>query len=503
MLAKKLQNIVIVGGGTAGWMTASALSRFLQGQGVHIRLIESEDLGVIGVGEATVPMIQSFNEMLGIDEVEFIKKTSGSFKLGIDFQHWGKLNHRFFHPFGDFGETIEGLAPHHHWLKLKMMGDKTPIGDYSFSTVAAYDNRYAPPPSDKRLSVAAYKYAYHFDAILYAKLLRDYSLAAGVKRTESKILHTKLREADGFIQSVIMENGEEISGDLFIDCSGFAGLLIEKALKTGYVDWSHWLPCNRAIAAPCELGGEFSPYTRSTAREAGWQWRIPLQHRVGNGYVYSNHFINETEAESVFVKSLEGKILAEPRLLKFVTGHRKKSWNKNCVAIGLSAGFIEPLESSGLQLIQTAIIRLISFFPDNSFDPVLVNEFNRITQNEYEGIRDFIVAHYCLGERDDAELWKYCRTMELPDSLTHRLELFKSCGNISLVAEDSYREPSWVAILVGLNLIPKRYDPFVDRINDDVLIRVMKQRREEIKKIASTMPSHSRYVAEVCPAKPF
>lgn len=503
MVINKLQNIVIVGGGTAGWMTASALSRFLQGQEVSVRLIESEDLGVVGVGEATVPLIQDFNGMLGIDEVEFIKKTRGSFKLGIDFKNWGKLNNRFFHPFGDFGETLEGLAPHHHWLKLKMMGDKTPIGDYSFSTVAAYDNRFAPPPSDKRLAVASYKYAYHFDATLYAKLLREYSEAAGVQRIESKILSAKLRKSDGFIESIVLDSGEEISGDLFIDCSGFTGLLIEKALKTGYVDWSHWLPCNRAIAAPCELKSDFSPYTRSTAREAGWQWRIPLQHRVGNGYVYSNNFIEDAAVESIFLQSLEGALLAEPKLLKFVAGHRKKSWNKNCVAIGLAAGFLEPLESSGIQLIQTAVTRLISFFPDKSFDPVIIDEFNRITQNEYDGIRDFLIAHYCLGERDDAELWKYCRTMELPDSLKHRLELFRSCGNISLVAEDSYREPSWVSILVGLNLMPKRYDPFVDRISDDVLVAVMKRRREEIKKIVSTMPTHHRYVAEVCPAKLF
>ena len=503
MNENKLQSIVIVGGGTAGWMTASALSKFLSGQNVKIRLIESEELGTIGVGEATVPMIQNFNGILGIDEVEFVKKTCASFKLGIDFRSWGKLNNRFFHPFGDFGENVEGVPPHHHWLKLKMMGDETPIGDYSFSTVAAHENRFAPPPSDKRLAVAAYKYAYHFDAILYAKLLREYSEAAGVQRTEGKISNAKLRASDGFISSVVLESGEKIYGDLFIDCSGFQGLLIEKTLKTGYVDWSRWLPCNRAIAAPCELKGHFSPYTRSTAHEAGWQWRIPLQHRVGNGYVYSNNFIDDATAEAKFIESLEGPVLARPRLLKFVTGHRKRYWNKNCVAIGLAAGFLEPLESSSIQLIQTAIIRLISFFPDKNFDPVIINEFNRITQNEYDGIRDFLIAHYCLGERDDAELWKYCRAMELPDSLKGRIELFKSCGNISLFAEDSYREPSWVSIFMGLGLTPKRYDPFVDRVSDKVLVAGMKHRREEIRKIVSTMPLHSRYIAEVCPAKSF
>lgn len=499
MSMNPLRSIVIVGGGTAGWMAAAALARFLQDQPISVRLIESEEIGTVGVGEATVPMIQIFNEMLGINELEFIKYTRATFKLGIQFRDWGKLGNRYFHAFGDFGESINGIAPHHYWLKLKKLGDTNPIGDYSFPTVASQFNRFAPPPTQGHaaMAIAGYKYAYHFDAALYAGFLRKYSEQRGVIRQEGKVIDVKLCNDNGFIESICMDTEESISADFFIDCTGFRGRLIEQALQTGYQNWSHWLPCNSAVVAPCALAETLSPYTISTAREAGWQWRIPLQHRVGNGYVYSTEFTSDQHAESCFRRALEGDLLADPRVLRFVTGHRKKFWNKNCLALGLSAGFLEPLESSSIQLIQTGIARLIEFFPDCNFDSVMVDEYNRITEKEYEGVRDFLILHYCLGERNDADLWRYCREMVLPDSLRHKINLFNSCGRISLTAEDSYAESSWVSIFLGLNNLPKRYDPLVDCIDAQHLVKAMRQRREAIFSLTQGMPAHEQFISKI------
>lgn len=495
-----LRKLVIVGGGTAGWMAASAISHYLRHQPIDILLIESDDIGTVGVGEATVPVMKLFNDMLGINEREFVQQTSGSFKLGIEFRDWLQPGSRYFHGFGDFGAPIEGIAPHHFWLRAKALGDESPLADYSFPTQAAYNNRFAPPPQQPELSAAAYKYAYHFDAGLYAKFLRGYAEARGVVRKEGEVLQVKLNNLDGRIESLVMANGEIINGDFFIDCSGFRGLLIEQALGAGYEDWSHWLPCNRALVAPCKLTGEFTPYTIASARTAGWQWRIPLQHRVGNGYVYADQFTTEAEVEKTFLQELEAEPLVAPRTLRFVTGRRREFWKKNCVALGLASGFMEPLESTSIQLIQTALMRFLEFFPSQVINQISVDEYNRVTCNEYRRIRDFLILHYCTSQRNDGELWRYCRTMLLPDELQHKITLFKNTGRVPLLSEESYMEPSWVSIFIGQGIIPTHHAEQTRFVADTSLLAGMKKRRDIIAQLVAAMPIHSEFVARTCPA---
>jgi tryptophan halogenase len=476
-------------------MAAAVLARFLEPQGTMIRLIESEEIGIVGVGEATVPVIQVLNGLLGIDERDFMKKTQATFKLGIEFRDWSRLGNVHFHFFGDFGAHIEGIAPHHHWLKLRQLGEATPIGDYSFPYVAGKLGRFAPPASDPGSLAASYKHAYHFDAGLYARYLRANAEGRGVRRTEGKVVDVQLRGEDGFIQVLTLESGERIEADFFIDASGFCGLLIEQALQTGYEDWSQWLPCDRAVAVPCERAGGLTPYTLSTARTAGWQWRIPLQHRTGNGYVYCSRFVSDDEAANTLLEHLDGRSLAEPRLLRFTTGRRRKFWNRNCLAVGLAGGFMEPLESTSIQLIQTALARLIEMFPDSNFDQTLIDEYNRVTSHEFERIRDFLILHYCATERADSPLWSYCRAMSVPDSLQHKIEVFRSCGRVPLYSEESYQEPSWVSIFLGQHVYPKRYDPLVDNIDTERLKRGLLHRRNSIRKLAEGLPTHRDFIA--------
>jgi tryptophan halogenase len=494
-----IRNILIVGGGTAGWMAASTLARLLPKGQATVRLIESDEIGIIGVGEATVPLMQIFNGMLGIDERDFVCRTNGSFKLGIEFRDWGEIGNTHFHGFGDYGEFIEGIAPHHYWMKLRELGDTTPLADYSFPTVLAQKNRFAPS-SMRGGEAEHYKYAYQFDASLYARYLRDYAEQLGVERIEGRIVDVLLRSDNGFVEAVTTADGRRFEADLFIDCSGFYGLLIEQALKTGYEDWRRWLPCDRAVAVPCESAGELTPYTRSTAREAGWQWRIPLQHRIGNGYVYTSEFISDDEAAATLLANLDGKPLADPRVLKFTGGHRRKFWNRNVVALGLASGFMEPLESTSILLIQTGIARLIEMFPSMDFDPILAEEYNRMSINEYEKIRDFIVLHYCLTRRTDSELWRYCANMELPDSLRRKIEVFEARGIVPLDGDESFHEPSWVAILFGQGRLPRRHDPMVDRVDIDKLKAGMRHRREAIAQLTDRVPLHSDFIARTCAA---
>lgn len=490
----RIRRIVIVGGGTAGWMSAAVLSRFLKPQQTSICVIESEEIPTVGVGEATVPPIRVLNGLLGIDERDFMMKTQGAIKLGIEFRDWVRPGSTHCHYFGDFGPSIEGISPHHHWLKLHRLGDDSSIYDYCMPAVAGRSLKFAPPAADTTTEASSYKYAYHFDAALYGRYLRAYSEARGVRRVEGKVVAASLRSEDGFIESLALASGERVDADLFIDCSGFRGLLIEQQLETGYVDWSHWLPCDRAVAVPTESAGDFTPYTTSTARTAGWQWRIPLQHRVGNGYVYCSGYIGDDAAAAALLGSVDGRPLAEPRVLRFTAGHRRKFWNRNCVAVGLSAGFMEPLESTSILLIQTAIARLIEYFPDRSFAPPLIEEYNRVTLNEYERIRDFVVLHYCATQRTGEPLWDYVRTMSVPETLRYKMELFRSSGRVALFSEESFLEPSWVSIFIGQQMLPERYDPLVDNIDDDRLRRGMLHRRTQLRRIADAMPTLRDFV---------
>ncbi|WP_020400643.1 tryptophan halogenase family protein [Kordiimonas gwangyangensis] len=493
-----IRKIVIVGGGSAGWMTAAALSNALRG-GAELTLVESEEIGVVGVGEATIPPIKIFNQTLGLDEAEFMKATQGSFKLGIEFVNWGASGHRYFHPFGDFGANFDAVQLYHYWLKERAAGDQTPLDDYSMAWAMAKAGKFSHPATDRRMVQSTFDYAYHFDAILYGRFLRAYSEVRGVKRVEGKVADVALRGDDGFIDHLTLESGEQISGDLFVDCTGFRGLLIEGALKTGYMDWTHWLPCDRAVAVPCKSAGEFTPYTRSTALDAGWQWRIPLQHRTGNGYVYSSQYLSDDEAASTLLAGLDGEPLADVRPLRFTTGRRKKFWNKNCVAIGLAAGFMEPLESTSLHLVQTGITRLLALFPTRDFDPMAEEEYNRITAGEYERTRDFLILHYHATKRQDTPLWAYCANMEIPDSLTYKMEQFRRAGRIVAHELELFRNPSWLAVYIGQFIMPERYDPMADMRGVDGA-KMLSGLRRVMSEAAGAMPSHKDFVKHYCPA---
>jgi len=498
-----IRNIVIVGGGTAGWMAASALSRTL-GKSVSIRLIESDEIGIIGVGEATVPHLKLFNNLLGINEADFVRKTFGSFKLGIQFVDWLRVGESYIHGFGSMGHEV-GLMPfHQYWIKAMHKGmAKTNLGPYSVNSVAAVRNKFMAPgldvPANSPLGSVAY--AYHFDAGLYAKYLRNYTEVLGVKRTEGKILGVELNPLSGFVDAVRLENGERIEGELFIDCSGFRGLLIEQALKTGYDEYTQWLPCDRAMAVPCANVGEPTPYTRSTAREAGWQWRIPLQHRTGNGYVYSSKHLSEDEAAAKLLSRLDGEALADPRPLRFVTGLRKKPWNKNVVAIGLASGFMEPLESTSIFMIQSGITRLLKLFPERDFSQVLIDRYNDQVTFESERIRDFLILHYKATERTDTEFWNQCRTMDIPQSLQDNIDLFADSGRFFRNAEEMFADVSWVQVMVGQGIVPRTHHPLVDQMPDSDLAGFMASIESVVGQCADAMPMHSQFIAQHCPAE--
>jgi tryptophan halogenase len=504
-MANGITNIVIVGGGTAGWMAAAALIRVLNKQ-VTVRLVESEEIGTVGVGEATVPHIKLFNNLLGLNEADFVARTQGTFKLGIQFRDWGKLGDSYIHGFGVMGHDI-GLTPfHQYWLKGKLSGVLPPhddLHDYSVNTVAATRGRFMPAPTDVPANspLGGIGYAYHFDASLYARYLRQYSEARGVRRTEGKVRNVDLNPQNGHVAAIFMESGERIEGDLFIDCSGFRGLLIEGALQSGYEDWSHWLPCDRALAVPCERVEAPTPYTRSTAREAGWQWRIPLQHRTGNGYVYSSQFISEDEAAAKLMANLDGKALGQPRPLRFVTGMRKKTWNRNVVALGLASGFMEPLESTSIHMVQAGISKLLELFPsDGVMDPLLIDRFNDRTRFESERIRDFLVLHYNATTRDDTPFWNYCRTMSIPDSLKTNIDLFRHSGRFFRNADEMFAAVSWVQVMIGQGIMPTGYNPLVDQMPDADLPKFLASIRDVISKNVDLMPTHQQFIERECRA---
>ena len=497
----RVSEIVIVGGGTAGWMTAAALSKVLT-RSYSIRLVESEDIGTIGVGEATIPMIKLYNTALDLDENQFVRETMGSFKLGIEFVNWGRLGDSYIHGFGKIGQDL-GLVPfYQYWLKMHQAGKATPLDDYSINTYAARHHKFMRAVTDRPNSpLADIGYAYHFDAGLYAKFLRRYAEAHGVVRTEGKVMGVEQNPDNGFVTAITLDSGERIPGQLFVDCSGFRGLLIEQALKTGYVDWTHWLPCDRAVAVPCVRTTPLTPYTRSTARDAGWQWRIPLQHRVGNGHVFSSRHISEDEATAVLMRNLEGEALAEPRVLRFATGKRKKFWNKNVVAIGLSSGFMEPLESTSIYLIQSAIARLTAFFPHNGFEQADIDEFNAHSDFETVKIRDFLILHYHATQRDDTPFWNHVRTMDVPESLQRKMDLFNSNGRIFRDGSELFAEPSWVQVMHGQRMAPRSYHALVDVYPEEKITEFMGNIRGVIANCTRAMPTHEEFIAKHCAAK--
>ncbi len=500
MSAHDIRKIVIVGGGTAGWMAAAAFSVLLDSKSVEIVLVESDEIGTIGVGEATIPPLIAYNNMLGINEDEFLAATKGTFKLGIDFVDWGALGSRYFHPFGPHGQDFRAVAFHQLYLreaKRRLLPD---IRHWSMSAVAAELGRFARPGPDARLPLSQLVYAFHFDAGLYAAFLRGRAERNGVRRVEGKVVDVAQDGESGHIRSVTLADGQTIEGELFIDCSGFRGLLIEEKLGTGYEAWNRWLPCDRAAAVPSKLARPPEPYTRSTARAVGWQWRIPLQHRMGNGLVYSSAHIERGDAEALLLANLEGEVLAEPRHLSFTAGRRRLAWNANVVALGLSTGFVEPLESTSIHLVQSGIAKLLALFPDRRFDPAERDEYNRQMKDVFEDVRDFVVLHYKAGNRDDSEFWNYCRAMEVPDTLSAKLELWQSKGRLFREGRELFGTASWVAVLLGQGVIPDDQEPAVNAIDPAMAAEVMEKMRVSYRHMAEHMPAHADFVAKACPA---
>lgn len=490
----RVEHIVILGGGTAGWMTATALAKTF-GNEVVIDLLESDAIGIVGVGEATIPTIHWFNQLVGLDEAEFVRATKASFKLGIEFVDWTRPGHRYFHPFGRYGVELGNVPFHHRWLKAQADGASAPLSAYSLATPLAAANRFGKPSDDPRSILSTLGYAYHFDAALYARHLRGIAEAAGVRRHEGKLANVEQDTQSGFITAIVTESGERLAGDLFIDCSGFRALLISDQMNAAFEDWSHWLPCDRAVAMPCARVTETTPYTRSTAQAAGWQWRIPLQHRTGNGYVYSSSFLSDDEAAASLIGNLDGEPLADPRFLQFKAGFRREAWTKNVVSIGLSSGFLEPLESTSIHLIQSGIAKLITLFPDRDCDPVLARQFNLLFGRDMDGIKDFLILHYHATHGRDDPMWHYVRHMTLPDTLVEREEQYRRSGRLMLAGDELFREASWLAVLNGQGIAAEGYSPLADTLDDDQNRRQLEQIAKIIARAVPTLPKHDDAIA--------
>lgn len=490
----QITSVCILGGGTAGWMTAAALAFKFHGSNVRIQLVESEQIGTVGVGEATLPHIRFFNQALGIDEADFMRATNATFKLGIEFCDWGKLGDSYIHPFGNFGHPIEGIDFHHIWNKLRRSGLKTPLDEFSYPIIAAQNGRFHHPDPDHSKIESTFGYAYQFDSILYSKFLRKFAQDRGVERIEGRVLKAEQDPETGHVKALHLESGQEVSGELFIDCSGFRGLLIEQCLKTGYQDWSEWLPCNRAIAVPSATVGEIVPFTRSTARTAGWQWRIPLQHRTGNGHVYCSNFISDDEATAQLLSGVEGELLADPKQLYFTTGRRNLFWNKNVVSIGLSAGFLEPLESTSIHFIQEGITALLELFPDRSFVQSDQDEYNERMATNFERVRDFLLLHYVATERDDSEMWRHFRNLTLPDSLQSKIEAWTHRGHVPSYEFSVFLPPSWVAVFTGQRILPVAEDPRLSRLSSDALQHETETLHRSIQSAVARAPGHVNFI---------
>lgn len=496
--------ILILGGGTAGWMSAAAFCRQLPAQYYSITLVESDEIGTVGVGEATLPSIREFNAMLGIDEAELMRRTRATFKLGIEFCGWDRAGERYVHPFGAFGEPWGGVEFQHHWLRARLMGGECrPLQEYSFSVAAALSNVFEPPAVGSKGVRSTYSYAYHLDAGLYAAFLRSWAVERGVRRIEGRVCEVLRHPGTGNLTELVLTSGARIAADLFIDCSGFRAVLLGGTLGVPWQDWTHWLPCDRALAVACPPTDPLLPYTRVTALPAGWSWRIPLQHRTGNGYVFSSRFIAEDDAALTLIAGLEGPVMGEPRLLRFSAGRRACAWSGNCVAMGLAAGFLEPLESTSIYLMQAAILDLLHLMPDrraDAVDPRLIAEFNRLTEWQYERIRDFLLLHYTANRRHGEPFWDFLRSMTLPESLHHKLELFRSRAALPNYEYGLFSRDSWLAVLEGQGVMPEGYDRLADGLPPEGLEQRLAGLRAGILAAVGRMRSHGEYVAAYCGA---
>jgi tryptophan halogenase len=494
-----IRRVVIVGGGTAGWMAAAVLSRAM-GESLDIHVVESDAIGTVGVGESTIPQIRNVNRFLGIDEDAMLRATGGTFKLAIQFNDWVRPGHTYQHAFGDVGLPLGPLPFQQYWLRRRAESGVEDLAAYSLNATAANSCRMARIEQVGNGPMAGLKYAFQFDATLYGRMLRAYAERRGVKRTEGKVVDVRLRGEDGFIESVVLDSGTRLEGDLFIDCSGFRGLLIEGALKSGFEDWRGWLACDRAFAVGSVSTSPMRPYTQANARPAGWQWRIPLQHRTGNGHVYCSEFMSDDEAAAMLLGSLDGAPLGDPRLLRFTAGVRRQIWLRNCVAIGLAAGFLEPLESTAIHLIQSGISRLLSLFPDRGFDQAVIDEYNRNTRREYEQVRDFLVLHYRAVERRDTSFWQRCAALPAPDGLRQKMEIFIATGQIFREGEELFTEHSWLQVMVGQGIRPRRHHPLADSLPREKLDEFLNGIRTLIAGAVDRMPDHARFIAENCAA---
>jgi tryptophan halogenase len=488
-----MKKVVIAGGGTAGWMTAAALSRTL-GKVVEISLIESDEIGTVGVGEATIPTLVTFHRLLDLNEQKFMAAVQGTFKLGIAFENWRDAGHTYIHSFGTTGRDHWTAGFQHFWLKARAKGSPAEYGAYCLELKAAEAGRFAHLPK------TGLNYAFHIDASLYAKYLRTFSEELGVRRVEGKIVDVSTDADSGFIEAVTLASGERMHGDLFIDCTGFRGLLIEQTLQSGYEDWSHWLPCDSALAVQSELNGDALPYTRSIAHEGGWQWRIPLQHRRGNGIVYSSRYMSDDEARNTLLGSVDETLLTEPRQVRFRPGQRSQPWKKNCIAVGLASGFVEPLESTSIHMIQRSIIRLLQLFPADGIKQPDVDEFNRQTRFENDNIRDFIVLHYHQTNRRDTPFWRHCSCMQIPETLEHRIRLFRESGRVFKVPNELFSENSWTQVMLGQGIEPQQYHPVVDVMADEELSRFLEGIRSAVAAKVAQLPAHQAYVEQYCKA---
>jgi tryptophan halogenase len=498
-----IKRVVIVGGGTAGWLSATMMSSVL-GKSIEIVLVESEEIGIVGVGEATIPPLVTLFSELGLNEAELMAAVQGTYKLGIEFVDWSAKGSTYSHAFGKMGHDI-GLAPFYQaWLSEALAGDigshAGSLWDFSLNHLASKGARFAHLDRIKDTPLTGLTYALHFDAGLLAGYLRKRCEARGVVRREGRVVDVALRSQDGFIESLTLASGETVAGDLFIDCSGFRGLLIKDALEAGYEDWSSFLPCDRAIAVPCASAGPLLPYTRATARDAGWQWRIPLQHRIGNGHVFCSAFTSEDDATRTLMANLDGEPLADPRPLRFTTGRRRSSWVKNCLALGLAAGFMEPLESTSIHLVQSGMTRFLKVFPDKRFHPATTAAYNRETEHEYQLIRDFLVLHYKATQRDDTPFWRHCRAMAIPDSLAGKIEYFREYGHLLIEQADLFKEENWVQVLIGQGILPRVASPLSRSIDRRSLAAYMADLRNTYARTAAALPSHEAYLARMMQA---